>query len=332
MHIIYDARARQRATPGAAAAASNASGPRVITARISTSVPDGSMDCAGTPVVPHIVRPLGGNGPWTLDGPNLRSSLHIPLEATVFCRYGGRNAFSRLLTREGLIAAAAQYPRIYFLFMNTNPCHAIRVPSGYHQCIPPTPNVIFLNATADSGKPTFIRTCDAMLHGRENGEMFGLALAEFSVMHRPNFTSGPKAPHLNARAHLDILGEKAFVHHNKVQLVQQIRDFDRKRAAAMGEYWDAYQEYAPQRVMRAFECVFLRGRAGAPCHEAGSGSGGGNGDESCTSCRQQYTLPRVGGCTAPSLRKSGLPAARTAVSNTARALNEAPNKGRHSKS
>ena len=209
----------------------------------------------------------------------------------------------RLTTREGLIVAARRYPSIYFILMNTNPCHAVPAPPAYHQCIPPLPNVILLNATADALKPAFIRTCDAMIHGRENGEMFGLALAEFSVMRRPIFTCGPKAPHLNARAHLDMLGEKAFVHSGRSvdELVQQIGSFDRRRAAALGEYWNAYSTYAPEPVMRAFECVFLQRSSGSGgrCRAAPASSASTMlQDDPCESC-QPYSSPRANGCVKP---------------------------------
>ena len=43
--------------------------------------------------------------------------------------------------------------------------------------LPPTADVARLHA--------FIRSCDAMLHGRTGGETFGLACAEFSAFNRP---------------------------------------------------------------------------------------------------------------------------------------------------
>ena len=159
------------------------------------------------------------------------------------------------------------------------------------------PNVIFINATSDAGKPSFIRTCDAMIHGRENCEMFGLALAELSIMRRPIFTSGPKAPHLNARAHLDILGDKAFVHTSSKQLVSQLQAFEPTRAVAQGEYWNAYSRFEPDRVMWAFDCVFLRGQRcrgepGAPPLGASAEA------DSCSRC-EPYSVPVENGCVKP---------------------------------
>lgn len=239
----------------------------VVLARVSSAVPD---SCSGVPVVPHIVRQLGDQG-WNLEGPNLREVLRIPANATVFCRYGGFNSFSRLMTRNGVMTAAIAQPESFFLFMNTASFTKL-------------PNVIFLNATTDSEKPTFVRTCDAMVHGRENGEMFGLAIAEFSIMQRPIFTSGPKKRHLAARAHLDILGKKAIVHETTEQLVSQLAAFNRSWAAAQGEYWNAYADFAPEHVMQAFNCVFLQG--GLCSSPAGSTAPAmGETVESCSSCK-----------------------------------------------
>ena len=60
-----------------------------VYARISPCVPSGmKMDAtAPCPVVPHIIRPA------KIDGPDLRSELGIPSNATVFGRYGGWETF-----------------------------------------------------------------------------------------------------------------------------------------------------------------------------------------------------------------------------------------------
>ena len=59
--------------------------------------------------------------------------------------------------------------------------------------------------------------------------------------------------------HLRILGERAFVYDTSHELVSMLLRFDRLRAATRGEYWNAYRPFEPPHVMRAFECVFLRG-------------------------------------------------------------------------
>ena len=83
------------------------------------------------------------------------------------------------------------------------------------------------------------------------GETFGLAVAEFSVNNKPVFAYR----HGVAKAHLQILGKKALLYHDRSSLEAQLRSFSRERAAQGS--WDAYgEEYAPKRVMRRFCHVF----------------------------------------------------------------------------
>ena len=71
---------------------------------------------------------------------------------------------------------------------------------------PRAKNIIHIDRTSDPArKAAFIRTCDAMLHGRSNGETFGLAVAEFSAANRPVLTSRAHHDHGKARHHLDTL-------------------------------------------------------------------------------------------------------------------------------
>jgi glycosyltransferase involved in cell wall biosynthesis len=54
-----------------------------------------------------------------------------------------------------------------------------------HPFCEPRPNIIHLPASSDCDtKSRFIRSCDAMLHARYDGETFGLAVAEFSAHNR----------------------------------------------------------------------------------------------------------------------------------------------------
>ena len=129
-----------------------------VYAKISPCVP------GSCPVVPHIVMPQQSNGP------DLRTELGIPLDATVFGRYGGYESFDIDAAREAVLEvaraaladAAANHresPSIFFLFMNTPPLSA------------PLPNIIHVQKTSDAVyKSKFIRTCDAMLHARSVGE------------------------------------------------------------------------------------------------------------------------------------------------------------------
>eukprot|EP00966_Prymnesium_polylepis_P174272 4032139-Prymnesium_polylepis.1 len=148
---------------------------------------------ASVAIVPHIVTPA------PLSGRDLRGTLNIPEGATVFCRYGGPGTFDIEFAKEAVRQVARSRADVYFLFAGTDPFSDTRA------------NIVHLRAiTEDAEKHShrFIRTCDAMLHARRDGESFGMAVAEFSVMNKPVFTYAfaPKG----GREHLHILGDKAF--------------------------------------------------------------------------------------------------------------------------
>ena len=226
-------------------------------ARISETVP------GSAPVVPYIVR---SRAPHTHD---LRARLGISANATVFCSYGGAASFNldfvrRVVCRlaeEG--ANASRLSPLIFLFANHEPfCsqqprwHKARRSRLFH-----LPNL------QHEEKQPFVDTCDAMLHGRGEGETFGSAVAEFSVSNKPVFAYAhpdPAMPHGkipampgtgNGRAHLDILGAKAIVF-NQSTLVPLLLSFDRIAAAQRGDWWDAYQPYRPEAAMQRFCRVF----------------------------------------------------------------------------
>ena len=153
---------------------------------------------------------------------------------------------------------AHKHPQIYFVFMNT---------AGFDKLN--LTNIKHVDQTSDRmRKAAFIRTCDAMLHARQQGETFGLAVAEFSVMNKPVITCLPTAYKRSNRlfdsrfsssgkgqAHLQILGKRALVYKTGDQLRDYLTRFDRRIMAARD--WNAYRSYEPRQVMRAFACVFL---------------------------------------------------------------------------
>lgn len=183
------------------------------------------------PVLPHIVH--------LPESPrDLRSELGIPNDATVFGRYGGWLEFDHPAARQAVDAVSRQRGDIYFLFMNTEPF------------LSPRRNVLFVERSTDpTAKSIFVNTCDAMLYARARGETFGLAIGEFSSKNKPVFA--PKdAPE---RMHHLILGDRAFWYANADDLCRQLLAFD--RASAKREDWNAYRDYAPDKVMRIFQDI-----------------------------------------------------------------------------
>ena len=197
------------------------------------------------PVVPRMVTPLP---PGTA---NLRASLRVPSDATVFCSYGGAHSFNLAFVRSTVCQAAALHSTneslaaVWFLFAN----HAPFCGSGSH------PRAIFLpNLGLPEEKRDFINSCDAMLHARGEGETFGQAIAEFSQANKPILVwSGTTKD----TAHLRMLGNRSILYSQR-SLFSKLASFDRTTAALQN--WRAYEAYSPARVMRKFSKALLRPR------------------------------------------------------------------------
>jgi len=179
--------------------------------------------------VPHVVEPMPVFG-------DLREELGIPPEARVFGRYGGRETFDLGFAKRLVGELASE--GLWFIFMGTDKfCDA--------------PNVVFLDASYElERKSRFVSTCDAMLHARERGETYGLAIAEFSAMGRPVLT-WRRSPE---QAHLRMLGGRAVTYDGQRDLRELLLTFD----APCGPWWDTYTEqFSPAQVMKRFRSVFL---------------------------------------------------------------------------
>ena len=169
---------------------------------------------------------------------NLRQELGIDSDKLVFGWYGG-NSFNIPYAREAVVQVARHRKDAIFLFMNQD-------------VFASEDNIIFLPANANLNyKVSFINTCDIMLHGRLEGESFGLAVAEFSSKNKPVITN------INCldQEHIEILGEKGFYYDNEVDLTRILLDLTRKDI--QGKDWDCYKEYRPEPIMNIFKNVFL---------------------------------------------------------------------------
>lgn len=210
-------------------------------ARISPCVPTEAGSTV--PVVPHIVRPIEPKGP------DLREELGIPRNATVFGRHGGRDTFDAPEVRQAIALVARSRADVFFVLVNT----------PVLQGVENVPNVIYLEPfMQDAQRAAFLRTCDAMLHGRRTGETFGLAIAEFSVCNKPVITSSRYTEANTARFHLDTLGERGIYYSDCASLVRILSTFD--RVDAPRHDWNAYRQFEPATVMQTFKRVFLRER------------------------------------------------------------------------
>ena len=153
--------------------------------------------------------------------------------------YGGNN-FELPFAKQAVIDVATKRKDIMFLFMNSDQfCNL--------------DNVLFIDGTTDQEqKVAFINTCDMMIHARERGETFGLAIAEFSSKNKPVITY-KNSPEQN---HIDILGEKGiyYTDYNSLyNILTNIKIEDLKK-----DDWNCYQEYTPENVMNQFNKIFLK--------------------------------------------------------------------------
>lgn len=227
-----------------------------VYARVSSSV------SGNAPIVPIPVRPppevSGGEAaaetlrePTIIPGPCGASTKCplIPKDATVFCRHGGQFQFNIKWAQEAVVEVATNRSDLYFVFLTTNSF------CWWDGC--PTRNLIHLPTETD--KHTFIRSCDALLHARKEGETFGLAVADFATQNKPVLTANISFPGANtASAHWRALGGKGLYYWDKASLIELLLNFDRADAATRD--WRAYSEYNPADVMRQFQDVFLDGK------------------------------------------------------------------------
>ena len=118
------------------------------------------------PYVPHIVN---------LPNPNLdlRSELGIGSDKIVIGRFGGYEQFNLDFVKQDIAKLLNYRNDFVFVFVNTRPWIQ-------------HPNVIYLDAIYNiQHKSNFINSCDVILHARERGESFGLAVAESLSQNKP---------------------------------------------------------------------------------------------------------------------------------------------------
>jgi hypothetical protein len=169
---------------------------------------------------------------------NYRDYLGIPQTATVFGRYGGYDQFDVPYLDE-VIKNALSNENIYFLFMNTKPLSA-----------QDHPRVIYLDGTTDvETKTAFINTCDVMLHGRTEGETFGLAVAEFLHQNKPVITNIS----CRDRHHIELMGSKGFYYESKEELWAMIARFQKKDYHVK----QLVDQFNPEIVINKFKESFL---------------------------------------------------------------------------
>jgi hypothetical protein len=195
-------------------------------------------------VHPYVHHILEKDSPDVYEG--LREELGIPNDALVLGRHGGFETFNLDFTYGSISRALESRKDLWFVFLNT------------HQFIQHE-RVIYLPWTMDEiYKSKFVNTCDAMMHGRLDGEVFSLSIAEFSFRNKSVITWSPdEVPWHYDTGHLYILKDKAIYYRDENELYTILTNLDRNK---LQDYrWDEYcYEYGKERVMNEFNEVFLK--------------------------------------------------------------------------
>ena len=190
-----------------------------------------SSGAAAIPVVPYMVH-------LPQLGEDVREALGIPPSAVVLGRHGGAGTFNIPWVRDVVGQAVQRREDLHFLFLNT-------------ERFMEHPRVHWLGPTNDlEEKRIFINTCDAMLHGRAEGETFGLAVAEFSICNKPVFTWDGSYD----KSHIQVLGDKGIYYRGPQDLLGKLLSW----RPCPDRDWDAFSaRFSPPSVMRQFSRVFL---------------------------------------------------------------------------
>lgn len=182
------------------------------------------------PFVPYIVE----SPKPTLD---LRQVIGIPKNKLVFGRHGGFNTFDIPFVKQTILKVLSERDDIVFLFLNT-------------EKFINHPNVIHINPVFDRNTVSnFINACDAMLHARNLGESFGLAISEFLYHDKPvlAWEGGYDGNHVNMLSDYKTLYNETNVY----DMIVNFRDIPKQ------DFKKIVEPFTPKNVMQKFADVFL---------------------------------------------------------------------------
>lgn len=184
------------------------------------------------PYVPHIVNTSEehkSKEAW-------REENKIKSDAIVIGSLGGRNSFDLKLAQIGLFNALQCNKNLYFIALN-------------HREFINHERALFMLGTDDQAiKHGFINCCDVMLHGRAQGETFGLACAEFAAAGKPilAWEHAPERHHLEHFCQKKLryttakeLSKKLLAFYpgewNQTEIKKTVRKFDSLKVANLFE-------------------------------------------------------------------------------------------------
>lgn len=185
-------------------------------------------------ILPLII-PQAPEFPASVD---LRQHFHIPQNAFVICRHGGFDTFNLPMVHEAIELMVKSHDgnmtKLHFLFLGTKIFYS-------------HPRIHYLPTSIDPYlKESFFTACDAMIHGRRDGETFGLAIAEFSVRQKPIITHLSRHNFPDAAEHIRILGDRVFLYKSKEELIDIVSSF-LANGVPKRDY-NAYRKFSPENV------------------------------------------------------------------------------------
>ena len=96
-----------------------------------------------------------------------------------------------------------------------------------------------------------------MLHGRSNGETFGLSVGEFSACNKPVMTWTGAGYHFYDTAHIDHLGKNALLYRDANDVVSYLLGLERSHI--LNKNWDMFTDtFSDRNVINLYEKVFLK--------------------------------------------------------------------------
>lgn len=190
------------------------------------------------PLCPHV--------PYIVDLPNpnynLREAIGIPKNKLVFGRHGGFKTFDIPFVKNVIQRILNERNDIVFLFLNT-------------EKFIDHPNVVYINPLFSKQMiSNFVNACDAMLHARDLGESFGLAISEFLFFNKPvlAWDGGFDRNHVEMLSPFNSLygvnGE------DEAECYDMIVNF---RDRPPMDYRSVVSPFSPRNVMDQFKRVFL---------------------------------------------------------------------------
>lgn len=185
--------------------------------------------------IPHIV---------SLPEPkiNFKKQLNIPDNSIIIGRHGGYNEFDLPFVHAEIYKALQVRTDLVFLFMNTRPIG------------PAHPNIIYVNSTFDlQNKSNFISTCDYMIHARNHGESFGLAICEFLHQGKPviSWKNGLD------QHHILLLKNQGLWYEDSVQLNNILLNLTFPTKELIQQNKNLIEQFSPKNVMEKFEKTLL---------------------------------------------------------------------------